>query len=92
MICITDIDTPIQVGGGGGGAAAAEADPGQIAMLADMGFTASQAKKALRETVSIILIYQFFRKEAVRSSIDCLMLDISGQQRRTCYRVVVQSS
>ena len=44
----TDIDTPIQPGGSKGSEPSAD----QIGMLADMGFTAAQAKKALRETVS----------------------------------------
>jgi ubiquitin carboxyl-terminal hydrolase 5/13 len=33
--------------------AAAAVDEGMVSMLQDMGFTAAQAKKALRETVSI---------------------------------------
>ena len=43
-----DIDAPIQLSGGSKGS---EPSPEQVAMLADMGFTAAQAKKALRETV-----------------------------------------
>jgi ubiquitin carboxyl-terminal hydrolase 5/13 len=44
-----DIDAPIvQTAKGGGGP---EPSPEQIAMLADMGFSAPQARKALRETV-----------------------------------------
>ncbi|KAL1706044.1 hypothetical protein EV121DRAFT_257779 [Schizophyllum commune] len=43
-----DIDDPIQPSGGAGGAAEPSAE--QVAMLADMGFTPAQAKKALRET------------------------------------------
>ncbi|OCH88833.1 ubiquitin carboxyl-terminal hydrolase 14 [Obba rivulosa] len=43
-----DIDTPIQPQGGSGGAPEPSAD--QISMLADMGFTHAQARKALRET------------------------------------------
>jgi len=44
-----DIDDPINLGSATTGAAA-EASPEQISMLADMGFSASQAKRALRET------------------------------------------
>ncbi|THH30270.1 hypothetical protein EUX98_g3935 [Antrodiella citrinella] len=43
-----DIDAPIQVGGSASGAPEPSAE--QINMLADMGFTSAQAKKALRET------------------------------------------
>jgi hypothetical protein len=46
----TDIDAPIvQTARGGGGGH--EPSPEQIGMLADMGFSAPQARKALRETV-----------------------------------------
>ncbi|KAF9563466.1 ubiquitin carboxyl-terminal hydrolase 14 [Agrocybe pediades] len=46
-----DIDDPIQpTSQSGGGQSAPEPDEGQIAMLADMGFTHAQARKALRET------------------------------------------
>lgn len=85
MICIiiVDIDAPIQVGGGG--AAGPEANPEQIDMITDMGFNASQARKALRETVSTILIYKCEKERNIQS-------DILGKQRRTCYRVAVQSS
>ena len=46
-----DIDAPIQL------AASSSSEPSaeQIGMLADMGFTSAQAKKALRETVSLLL-------------------------------------
>lgn len=43
-----DIDAPIQLGGASAGASEPSAE--QISMLADMGFTTAQAKKALRET------------------------------------------
>ncbi|KAJ2922163.1 hypothetical protein H1R20_g14933, partial [Candolleomyces eurysporus] len=47
-----DIDAPIELkaASGGGGGGKAEPNPEQVAMLADMGFTHAQAKKALRET------------------------------------------
>jgi len=45
-----DIDSPIQASASG--SAGSEPDAGQVAMLADMGFTNAQARKALRETVS----------------------------------------
>lgn len=45
----TDIDDPIQPQVAGG--PVTEPSPEQIGMLADMGFTAAQGKKALRETV-----------------------------------------
>ena len=44
-----DIDTPIVPTGSS--SQAAPADPGMVSMLQDMGFTAAQASKALRETV-----------------------------------------
>ncbi|KAH8091347.1 ubiquitin carboxyl-terminal hydrolase 14 [Cristinia sonorae] len=43
-----DIDAPIQLAGAPSGSSEPSAE--QISMLADMGFTAAQAKKALRET------------------------------------------
>ena len=45
----TDIDAPIQTPGSG--SSAPEPSQEQVAMLADMGFTPAQARKALRETV-----------------------------------------
>lgn len=45
----TDIDAPIQTPGSG--TSAPEPSQEQVAMLADMGFTPAQARKALRETV-----------------------------------------
>ena len=50
MVTYTDIDAPIQPqsGGGSGGP---EPSAEQVSMLADMGFTPAQARKALRETV-----------------------------------------
>lgn len=50
----SDIDSPIQGGAGtGGGASAAPEPPAElVSMLADMGFTSAQARKALRQTVS----------------------------------------
>lgn len=47
-----DIDEPIQLGGGGASAASGPSEE-QIAMIADMGFTHAQGKKALRETVRV---------------------------------------
>lgn len=49
----SDIDDPIPATGGGSGGAP-EPSAEQISMLADMGFTAAQARKALRETVSTV--------------------------------------
>src|SRR5271168_2756391 len=47
-----DIDDPIKVSSPSGPSTIGpEPDPEQIAMLADMGFTSAQARKALRETV-----------------------------------------
>ena len=47
-----DIDDPIvQTARGGGGGA--EPSPEQIGMLAEMGFSPAQARKALRETVRV---------------------------------------
>ncbi len=45
-----DIDSPLNLFAGGGNTP--EPDPNQVALLADMGFTVLQARKALRETVS----------------------------------------
>jgi hypothetical protein len=58
---LSDIDAPIDfaavagtsAGGGGTKAGAAISDE-QVTMLADMGFTPDHARKALRETVSVI--------------------------------------
>jgi len=46
--CVLDIDAPIVQTTRGGGA---EPSPEQIGILADMGFSPAQARKALRETV-----------------------------------------
>ena len=50
-----DIDEPIVIqssgAGAGAGAGAHEPNEGQVSMLAEMGFTHAQARKALRETV-----------------------------------------
>jgi ubiquitin carboxyl-terminal hydrolase 5/13 len=46
-----DIDDPIQVSSSSSPDNAPEPNPEQIAMLADMGFTSAQARKALRATV-----------------------------------------
>lgn len=61
-LCVgVDIDEPIQAsgssGGGGGSASASGVEPPaeSVSMLADMGFTSMQAKKALRQTVSCTL-------------------------------------
>ena len=50
---IVDIDEPIviQSSGAGAGAGGLEPNEGQVSMLAEMGFTHAQARKALRETV-----------------------------------------
>ncbi|KAF8327578.1 ubiquitin carboxyl-terminal hydrolase 14 [Cantharellus anzutake] len=45
-----DIDDPIPVQSSGGGASGPEPAPESIALIADMGFTEKQARKALRET------------------------------------------
>ena len=47
-LCVLDIDTPIVQTTRDGGA---EPSPEQIGLLADMGFSPAQARKALRETV-----------------------------------------
>ena len=48
-----DIDAPIAVGGAGAGGGGGEPAAEQVAMLADMGFSEKQARKALKETVSV---------------------------------------
>ena len=54
---LRDIDDPISSGAPTTSGSQAEPDAGQISMLADMGFTTAQAKKALKETVSSIWKY-----------------------------------
>jgi ubiquitin carboxyl-terminal hydrolase 5/13 len=52
----SNIDSPIQISSAPGGEGTApEPDQSQVASIADMGFTIPQARKALRETVSILL-------------------------------------
>jgi ubiquitin carboxyl-terminal hydrolase 5/13 len=54
LIVLVDIDVPIvQIAGAGSGNSSSglEPTPEQINMLADMGFSPQQAKKALRQTV-----------------------------------------
>ena len=46
-----DIDDPIEASSPTGPNNSPEPNPEQIAMLADIGFTSAQARKALRETV-----------------------------------------
>lgn len=46
-----DIDAPIHAAAKSSGAAGPEPATDQISMIADMGFTAAQARKALLETV-----------------------------------------
>lgn len=48
---ITDIDAPLVAPSAAGGKPEPPAE--QVAMLADMGFTSAQARKALRETVCV---------------------------------------
>jgi len=45
-----DIDTPLDLSGGSGGSAPAGADPEKIESLGNMGFSAPQARQALKET------------------------------------------
>ncbi|KAG6870363.1 hypothetical protein C0993_004751, partial [Termitomyces sp. T159_Od127] len=45
-----DIDAPIAVGSGGMVQGEAEPPAEKVALIQDMGFTAAQGKKALRET------------------------------------------
>jgi len=51
-----DIDAPLQPPSGGSAGGVSEPDPDQVAMLADMGFTSAQARKALRETVRMLFL------------------------------------
>ncbi len=72
-----DIDAPINLqaaSGAGAGAGAGGAEPAaeQVAMLADMGFTEKQARKALRETVSVEFLVCYLSR-----SLD-LSLDFCG--------------
>ena len=57
-VCKIDIDDPIvmtsaSAGGGAGGGGVPEPSAEQVEMLAEMGFTHAQARKALRETVRL---------------------------------------
>ena len=49
-LLFVDIDAPIQQAGS---SSSSEPSVEQVSMLADMGFSTAQAKKALRETVSV---------------------------------------
>ena len=51
---ITDIDAPLPSAQGKAANSGPEPSTEQVSMLTDMGFTTAQAKKALRETVSVI--------------------------------------
>ena len=52
-ICLADIDDPIQLQSTATtSSASADTSPEQISMIVDMGFTAAQAKKGLKQTVS----------------------------------------
>jgi ubiquitin carboxyl-terminal hydrolase 5/13 len=51
-----DIDDPIQATTASGTGGGPEPSQEQIAMLADMGFSFPQARKALRETVSWLVL------------------------------------
>ena len=71
-----DIDAPIQPQAAAGGASGGpESSTEQVGMLADMGFTEKQARKALRETVSrpTVLFYPVL--------CGCLGIWISGPAR-----------
>ena len=48
---LVDIDAPLPQAGGSASASSGPSDE-QISMIADMGFSAGQARKALRESVS----------------------------------------
>jgi len=54
LTSFVDIDTPLQAAGASSAAAGPEPSPDQISMIADMGFSAAQARRALRETVSSV--------------------------------------
>ena len=54
-----DIDAPLDVGGAGAGGGGGEPAAEQVAMLADMGFSEKQARKALKETVSVVVGFGF---------------------------------
>nr|POE75777.1 ubiquitin carboxyl-terminal hydrolase 14 [Quercus suber] len=45
-----DIDSPLDLGGSGGGSSANDVDPEKIENLGNMGFSAPQARQALKET------------------------------------------
>jgi len=45
-----DIDTPMDLGGDGGGKGSTDIDPQKLEYLGDMGFSAPQARQALKET------------------------------------------
>lgn len=55
-----DIDAPIELGGSK--AASNEPSQEQIGMIADMGFSHNQARKALRESVGFLFFYKVVAK------------------------------
>lgn len=68
-----DIDAPIDFGaasGGSGGGGGPEPSADQVAMLADMGFTSAQARKALRETVRFNVLSQIKGRKAADTRLD----------------------
>lgn len=75
------LDDPIPTGAP---SAASEPSPEQISMLADMGFTAAQARKALRETVSQVKDLADLRMEmqSTQSSGYSLTLTTMGRKAR----------
>lgn len=76
-----DIDDPIQVSSPKGPNSGPEPDPEQIAMLADMGFTSAQTRKALRETVCEIFLGLFLTSYALVRLV---------RERGTCRGVALQ--
>jgi hypothetical protein len=85
-----DIDDPIEalsLSPKGG----PEPNPEQVAMLADMGFTSAQARKALRETVrekkKLCLVFSmiFFLEMIILYS----RYEFLVRERRTCCRMAI---
>ena len=88
-VCVLDIDAPIVQTTRGGGA---EPSPEQIGLLADMGFSPAQARKALRETVCGLRRPRPFLladQLALALSIFRKMPDIIERRPRACRRMAL---
>lgn len=66
LFLILDIDDPLPAATASNTGLSSEPSEDQISTLQDMGFSAAQAKKALRETVSnIIYMYIYYMSNGI---------------------------